>query len=206
MNMQSVVGLNGNNHKTNKIGTIFSEFKFKLHQLINSQVIEHYLHGLVNRMVVSFTYQHTHTQIKKVLVMLMYLKTFHTKIDTRNGSLFTLVIQDHRRKLLQQSLGKILKTNKIMITSSILQFQNITSSLVKTNNSQDSMDNLLQFHSMLEKAHLNQMVISKLKVIHSTLMQERRNQLEFSQKLTQKRIQQNKRNHTKQLMMQQQMV
>jgi hypothetical protein len=75
--------------------------------------------------------------------MLMLLKIFLTKIDIMNGSLYILAILDHKRKLLLLLFGKIHKINKIMITLNISKYQNITFLLVKTNNSQVSMEKLV---------------------------------------------------------------
>lgn len=173
--MPSVVGSNGKHQNNNKNGITFSESKSNNHQLINSQEIEHCLPGLVNKMEVSSTCQHTHTLIWKVLEIQMSLRISHTKTDTQNGSSFILDIQDLRRKLLLQFNGKTLLINKNMTTSDTSKFQNSTYLLERTNNSQDSMVRLHQLLSMLEKDPSNQTMTFLEKEIHLALTVVKRN-------------------------------
>jgi hypothetical protein len=69
--------------------------------------------------------------------MLIYSKIFHIKIDTHNGSLFTLVIQDLNKKLKLTLDGQIQKIIKNMKKLNISLFLNIIFLLEKINNSQD---------------------------------------------------------------------
>lgn len=169
MNMESVDGSDGFQLINNKIGITFSEYKSKHHQQINSQEIEHYQLGLENKMVESFIYLHIHLLIQKVMVMLIYSKIFHIKIDTLNGSLFTLVIQDLNKKLKLILDGQIQKIIKNMKKLNISLFLNITFLLEKINNSQDLMEMLHQLHLTLEKVLSDLEMISKLKMMHLML-------------------------------------
>lgn len=100
MNMQLVDGLNGLNQKNKMIGIIYLEYRFNNHQLINFWEIEHFQHGLVNKIMEFFIYQLIHLPIKREVVILMYQKIFHLKIDIINGSLFILDTLDQKKRLL----------------------------------------------------------------------------------------------------------
>mgnify|MGYP001808036610 CR=1 FL=1 len=165
MNMVLVVGLNGLPLINNKIGIIFSEFKFKLHQLTNSWEIELYQLGLVNQMEDLFIYLHTLSQILKEMEMQIFLRISLIKIDTINGSLFTLDIQDHNKKLRLILDGQIQKITKSMKMLNISLFPNIIFLLEKINISQDSVETLLWLHLTLEKVLSDQEMISKLRMM-----------------------------------------
>lgn len=132
-------------------------------------------------MEASFIYLLIPSQTLKVMVMLISSRIFLTKIDLINGSLFTLDILDHNRKLRLTSDGQIQRIIKNMKMLDISLFPNITSLQEEINISQDSTETLPWLHSILEKAHLNQEMISKLKTMLSMQQSDKSNCQENNQ-------------------------
>lgn len=169
--MQSVVGSNGN-QQLKQHGIMHLEFKSRNPQPITYQVIELSQCGLVHQKEESYISQLTVTIIWLVPVMSTTIRTSNTRIDTKNGSMFTMDIQELLQRLKYLLNGQAQMIHLSLKMSDTISPQNSTYLQVEINTSQVSVVNQDMLNSILEMDHISRMLTSIIQMMHLVSRQE----------------------------------
>lgn len=156
-NMLLVVGSSGN-QQPKQHGTTHLEFKSRSPQQITYQEIELSQCGLANLKVEFYISQLIVTITWLVLVMSITIRTSNTKIDIRNGSMFTMDIQEQLQRLKYLLNGQAQMIHLCLRMLDTISLQNSICSSEEINNSQVSVVNQDMLNSILERDHISRML------------------------------------------------